>query len=166
MILAAPLAFSKKTSATSDIVLGDIPYELIYDSNLGSEAPARDTVKGNENYAMIRISSYAPTRSGYIFEGWSKIPTGEAEIHAGDLLTITSRTTILYAVWSPVETVVSDVLSTESESGSTEPLGEFYASRGVSSYPSSIFLYAMFLSIFLFAFGALLTYRLAKQLAN
>lgn len=162
--LITPIAFSGSTKATSSIHLGDVSYELVYDSNSGAEAPAREVAKGNEYYAMIRISSYTPTRNGFVFEGWSKTPNGEAEIHSGDLMTITSNPTYIYAVWSPLESIVSEVLS--EETASAEPLGESSVSHESRTYPNSFFLYAMFLSISLFAFGTLLTYRLAKQVVK
>ncbi|MBQ5970200.1 MAG: InlB B-repeat-containing protein [Clostridia bacterium] len=72
-------------------------YNLTYDANGGSGAPATQT-----GAATYTISSTVPSRSGYTFWGWatnSSATTGQYS--AGNTITLTANTT-LYAVWNAI----------------------------------------------------------------
>ena len=69
-------------------------YTLTYNANGGSGAPSAQS--GATSYM---ISTTKPTRSGYLFLGWSESKTATmASYTSGDSITLTSDTT-LYAVW-------------------------------------------------------------------
>ncbi len=69
-------------------------YTLSYNANGGSGAPSSQS--GSTSYI---ISSIKPTRSGYIFLGWSENSTAIIGSYiSGDTITIATNTT-LYAVW-------------------------------------------------------------------
>ena len=69
-------------------------YTLTYNANGGSGAPSAQS--GATSYT---ISTTKPTRSGYLFLGWSESKTATmASYTSGDSITLTSDTT-LYAVW-------------------------------------------------------------------
>ena len=69
-------------------------YTLTYNANGGSGAPSIVS-----NIVSTVISSIAPTRSGYVFLGWSTSPSAtSANYMSGDSITLSSNTT-LYAVW-------------------------------------------------------------------
>ncbi len=72
-------------------------YTLTYNANGGSGAPAKQTGSGS-----IVLSTKEPSRSGYIFKGWSKSSTStSAQYLPGDTFNLTANTT-LYAVWAGV----------------------------------------------------------------
>ena len=69
-------------------------YTLTYDANGGTAAPAKQTGSGS-----VKISSTAPTRSGYTFLGWAeKADATEAQYGKGTVITL-DRNITLYAVW-------------------------------------------------------------------
>ena len=71
-----------------------VNYTLSYNANGGSGAPSAQS--GATSYT---ISTTRPTRSGYLFLGWSESKTATmASYTSGDSITLTSDTT-LYAVW-------------------------------------------------------------------
>lgn len=90
--------YSVVTSASMTIVTKETDFELSYNANNGSGAPASVT---NVDYqsTTFKISTAAPTREGYLFRGWALSETAtEPSYVGGDSLTVTSNTT-LYAVW-------------------------------------------------------------------
>lgn len=71
-------------------------YTLIYNANGGYNAPSSQRVKANTNFYL---SSSKPSRSGYIFLGWSTNKNAKsASFSAGDGVRIKNNVT-LYAVW-------------------------------------------------------------------
>lgn len=77
-----------------------------YNANGGSGAPSSHTVSGDTSSLTVTLSSVTPTRSGYIFIGWSTSSTAtSATYYAGQTLNNVYATTSgyewnLYAVWS------------------------------------------------------------------
>ena len=69
-------------------------YSVRYDANGGGGAPSQETVIEGEH----RISTKVPTRSGYLFEGWSTTRNGPVFYSAGDTVYLFDDLT-LYAVW-------------------------------------------------------------------
>ena len=79
-------------------------YTLTYNANGGTGAPSTQT--GSTSYT---ISNSTPSRSGYIFSGWSKTGDSTSTIYfAGDIITLTSDT-VLYAVWQKSAVVTPPV---------------------------------------------------------
>ena len=75
-------------------------WTLNYDANGGTNAPTagRGFVTG-DSYDFT-ITSSEPTRSGYIFVGWSESSSATtADYEAGDTYTVTTASSTLYAVW-------------------------------------------------------------------
>ena len=76
-------------------------YTINYDANGGSGAPSSQTY----TYATggtVTLSSTVPTRSGYVFEGWSTSSSDTTATYSagGSFDTGIQNDTILYAVWS------------------------------------------------------------------
>lgn len=72
-------------------------YNVSYDANGGSGAPARQT---KVHDVTLTLSSVKPTRAGYTFMGWAKSRTAtSATYSAGGSYTANAGTT-LYAVWA------------------------------------------------------------------
>ena len=75
-----------------------ITVTLTYNANGGSGAPTASTVDIGSN---VSISTTIPTRTNYIFKGWSLTNTDkQPQLKVGDSITLNSNTTI-YAVWWP-----------------------------------------------------------------
>lgn len=82
-------------------------FQLIYDANGGSGAPATQTATSGESSYAFTVSSGQPTWGYYRFLGWSTVRHTESatdadvEYRAGDTITISdsSPTVTLYAVW-------------------------------------------------------------------
>lgn len=71
-------------------------YTVSYSANGGSGAPGDQT----KTYGVtLTLSSTAPTRSGYTFQGWATSSSGGVSYSPGGSYTSNSSTT-LYAVWS------------------------------------------------------------------
>ena len=71
-------------------------YTVSYNANGGSDVP-ESQIKYYKN--DLTLSSKNPSRSEYLFLGWSESPLAKkAEYHAGDLYTVDEDVT-LYAVW-------------------------------------------------------------------
>ena len=101
-------------------------YNVTYYANGGTGAPS----SAEADYgATFTLSSTTPTRSGYIFLGWSKNSSATyATYEPGDSITISSNTT-LYAVWSKNQTT-SYTLSYNANGGTGAPSSQ----SGSTSY--------------------------------
>ena len=77
---------------------------VTYDANLGVGAPANQT----KTYGYIlTLSSTAPTRYGYIFQGWGTTPTATtAAYQPGSQYGMDADIT-LYAIWKPTTTTIT-----------------------------------------------------------
>lgn len=77
----------------------EIDYELTFDANGGTSAPAAQTLTGVDS-ATGTITMDHPVRDNHIFKGWATSATAtEAQYQPGDTITISANTT-LYAVWA------------------------------------------------------------------
>lgn len=79
-------------------------YTITYNKNAGSDTvsnmPSNQTKQPNTNVAL---SSNTPTRTGYIFKGWTNSATSSTIIYnPGDTYTVNASIT-LYAVWTSVQ---------------------------------------------------------------
>lgn len=70
-------------------------YSVKYDANGGTGAPGNQLKWYDEN---ITISSTAPTRKGYSFQGWATTNTGSVAYKPGATYSANSSVT-LYAIW-------------------------------------------------------------------
>lgn len=79
------------------------PYHVLtYDANGGSGAPAAQSVAADASPCQLTVSSTEPTRTDYIFEGWSTSSSAVSPDGAwdpGDTHAMTGDVT-LYAVWT------------------------------------------------------------------
>lgn len=73
----------------------EITYQVSYNANGGSGAPAAQTKRYTAN---LTLSSTKPTRSGYIFKGWATSASGAVLYQPGGTYSNNSAVT-LYAVW-------------------------------------------------------------------
>ena len=73
-------------------------YTVSYDANGGEGAPNAQTKVNGED---LIISSEIPTRSGYIFKGWSADSSDKTATYQGGDVYSNDVDVILYAVWSP-----------------------------------------------------------------
>jgi len=72
-----------------------------YNANGGSGAPSSQTYTGSSPTYTAVLSDTIPTRSGYVFSGWSESSTAEwPDYLAGSRIELSPGTTTLYAVWS------------------------------------------------------------------
>lgn len=70
-------------------------YTVSYNANGGTGAPSAQTKWYG---STLKLSSVAPSRSGYIFQGWATSSTGAVAYQAGANYTANAAAT-LYAVW-------------------------------------------------------------------
>lgn len=78
-------------------------YTVKYNANGGSGAPSDQTKWHGET---LKLSSTAPTRNGYTFQGWATSSTGAVAYAAGANYTANASAT-LYAVWKATSYTVS-----------------------------------------------------------
>ena len=86
---------------TSNLVLYGVcrtTYNLSFNANGGSGAPASQTITNNSTSATFTISSTTPTRSGYTFAGWIDERANEAQ--ASSSFTTSETDTVFYAKWT------------------------------------------------------------------
>lgn len=82
----------------------NIKYDVIYDANGGSGAPSSQS---KYHGSTLTLRSAKPTRTGYIFKGWSTSSTAtKASYQPGDNYTSNSNVT-LYAVWEKIQYNIS-----------------------------------------------------------
>ena len=82
----------------------NIKYDVIYDANGGSGAPS---AQSKYHGSTLTLRSAKPTRTGYIFKGWSTSSTAtKASYQPGDNYTSNSDAT-LYAVWERIQYNIS-----------------------------------------------------------
>ena len=82
-------------------------FTLMYDANGGSGAPGPQTATSSESSVYFIVSSREPTRSGYIFKGWSESAYATtADYKAGGKIKLSkdTPTKTLYAVWEKENT--------------------------------------------------------------
>ena len=93
---------------------------------------------------VIYLSSTRPIRTGYIFNGWAKSPSGAVEYQPGSAYGLDANTT-LYAIWSP-ETYT---ISFDANGGSGAPGNQtktYDQSRSRSMFLSFFFLITSLIS--------------------
>ena len=74
-----------------------ITYTISYNANGGTGSPTSQTKKYGET---IQLSSTKPTRSGYVFMGWSTSSTATTPSYSPSSSFSTNSNITLYAVWS------------------------------------------------------------------
>ena len=82
-------------------------YTVSYNANGGTGAPAAQTKVHGE---ALTLSSVVPTRSQYVFDGWSTTQGGQVEYQPGGSYT-TNAAVILYAVWHLAGATLDSVTS-------------------------------------------------------
>lgn len=89
-------SYSGTRSASGSIGIEQkVSYTVSFNANGGSGAPGSQTRWYGE---VIYLSSTKPTRTGYIFQGWAKSPSGAVEYQPGSAYGLDANTT-LYAIW-------------------------------------------------------------------
>ena len=73
-------------------------YTLTYDANGGSGVPSSPAPVYSNGFATFTISSTAPTRSGYTFNGW--MDKNENEVQPGGTFRTKDPNAVLYAKWT------------------------------------------------------------------
>ncbi|MBR5232572.1 MAG: bacterial Ig-like domain-containing protein [Clostridia bacterium] len=136
--------FSSNSNTTLYAVWQYISYDLYYDANGGSGAPATQT-----NNASYTISSTVPTRFKYRFLGWNTSKNSVTPTYKpGNVINLTANTTI-YAVWSAASTIdVNTLYNTTIEFANQEIYYEFtpvysgtYTFESIGSTDVQIYLY-------------------------
>lgn len=84
-------------------------YTISYNANGGTGAPGSQTKTYGVN---LTLSLTVPTRTNYIFQGWSTSPSGTVQYQPGGSFT-TNATTILYAIWKQAAATLNSVSDTE-----------------------------------------------------
>lgn len=82
-------------------------YTVSYNANGGTGAPAAQTKVHGES---LTLSSVVPTRSQYVFDGWSTTQGGQVEYQPNDSYTTNAAVT-LYAVWHLAGATLDSVTS-------------------------------------------------------
>ena len=82
-------------------------YTVSYNANGGTGAPAAQTKTYGVN---LTLSSTAPTRTNYIFQGWATSSTGAVAYQPGGTYSTNAAVT-LYAIWQPASAVFESVTS-------------------------------------------------------
>ena len=78
-------------------------FELKYDANGGTGAPATQTYTATSQYAnshTFTISNDKPTRQDYEFKGWAETPNATTATRQPGGSIVVTGTTTLYAVWA------------------------------------------------------------------
>lgn len=77
-------------------------YVLTYDANEGSGAPSEQSISSETSPCQLTVSSTEPTRTDYIFEGWSTSSSAVSPDAAWDPSATHAMTgdVTLYAVWT------------------------------------------------------------------
>lgn len=105
------LAFVFYRSQTQNIHIYSLwqlkTYTVSYNANGGTGAPAAQTKAHGE---ALTLSSVVPTRSQYVFDGWSTTQGGQVEYQPGDSYTTNAAVT-LYAVWHLAGATLNSVTS-------------------------------------------------------
>lgn len=97
-------SYSGSRSASGSLgVERKVSYTVSFNANGGTGAPGSQTRWYGE---VIYLSSVRPTRTGYIFQGWAKSPSGRVEYNPGSAYGLDANTT-LYAIWSPETYTIS-----------------------------------------------------------
>lgn len=97
-------SYSGSRSASGSIgVERKVSYTVSFNANGGTGAPGSQTRWYGE---VIYLSSTRPTRTGYVFKGWAKSPSGAVEYQPGSAYGLDANTT-LYAIWSPETYTIS-----------------------------------------------------------
>ncbi len=96
--------YTSNSDATLYAVWERIQYNISYDANGGSGAPS---AQSKYHGSTLALRSAKPTRTGYIFKGWSTSSTAtKASYQPGDNYTSNSNVT-LYAVWEKIQYNIS-----------------------------------------------------------
>ena len=82
-------------------------YSVYFNANGGEGAPPAQTKTYGE---ALTLSSVVPTRSQYVFDGWSTTQGGQVEYQPGDSYTTDAAVT-LYAVWHLAGATLDSVTS-------------------------------------------------------
>lgn len=97
-------SYSGSRSASGSLgVERKVSYTVSFNANGGTGAPGSQTRWYGE---VIYLSSVRPTRTGYVFQGWAKSPSGRVEYQPGSAYGLDANTT-LYAIWSPETYTIS-----------------------------------------------------------
>lgn len=93
------------------------PYTLTYNANLGAGSPTAETRNAG---ASAILSSTAPTRTGYTFNGWNTAQNGSgSSYNSSASYTMPTSNATLYAQW----TANSNAVSYNANNGSGAPSG-------------------------------------------
>lgn len=107
------VGFWFSSSGTQNVYLRCIwqlkTYTISFNANGGTGAPGSQTKTHGQ---ALTLSSVAPTRANYIFQGWSTSPSGTVQYQPGGSFT-TNATTILYAIWKQAAATLDTVSNTE-----------------------------------------------------
>lgn len=97
-------------------------HTLNYDANGGSGAPASQSYTDASTTCNFTVASGTPTRSGYVFLGWSESKTATSATYtAGNTISV-GTTKTLYAVWK--YNIFSFTLAYNANGGSGAPSNE------------------------------------------
>lgn len=115
-------------------------YTLSYDLKGGNANSAFDQVTGLKYYEKRNVAETIPTKSGFVFMGWSTDPNataGEPQYAPGEEITIKGNVT-LYAVWGRASAAKSPVTGGTDVSGTSIDLDDYadisLVSEGYVSY--------------------------------
>ncbi len=87
------------------IARADATYTVNYNVNGGTGTITASTKKSSHKQTQITLSKAAPTRKGYVFQGWStKSNATKASYAKGQTITATGKNVTLYAVWAKLPT--------------------------------------------------------------
>lgn len=129
-------------SADSEITITNTlaKYTLSYDLKGGNANSAFDQVTGLKYYEKRNVAETIPTKSGFVFMGWSTDPNataGNPQYAPGEEITITGNVT-LYAVWGKASAAKSPVTGGTDVSGTSIDLDDYadisLVSEGYVSY--------------------------------
>lgn len=117
-------------------VMTSISLSVTFDANGGSGAPSKKWVFKNDS---ITIPSYAPTRFGYNFLGWSTDRTATAPTYKPNNELLVEQDTTLYAVWSssPAAAFDQETTVTIPRPGSTVMYSFTPTSNGIYQFNSA-----------------------------
>lgn len=119
--------YNKTFSANSAFVVPAASLPIYYNANGGSGAPATQTKTVG---TALTLSSTTPTRSGFIFKGWSELPRATSATYSAGGSYTTDASTTMFAVWEELPRV-------KVKSGSSWVTGTMEYKSGSSWIPAS-----------------------------
>ncbi|MDR1065234.1 MAG: InlB B-repeat-containing protein [Oscillospiraceae bacterium] len=131
---SAGASFTTNANTTLYAVWKANTYTVSYNANGGVGAPSSQTKTHN---AALTLSSTKPTRTDYVFVGWSETQSATIQTYLPSDLFIKDANTTLYAVWRQAQTTPTGVPAISVGSASAKTGGTVTIPITVTASPAT-----------------------------